>query len=99
MRRILVGLLGALLLAGSSLIATDARAITKEEVMTLAKLGIPEADIIKAIEKDRTVFDLKIQDILELKKAGVPDGAIKLMLDSKNRYGGGSATAAAPAAC
>lgn len=71
-------------------------AITKEEVMTLAKLQIPEADIIKAIEKDQTVFDLKIQDILELKKAGVSDNVIKLMLDSKNRWGKGAAPAAEP---
>jgi tetratricopeptide (TPR) repeat protein len=66
--------------------------------MTLAKLQIPEPDIIKAIEKDQTVFDLKIQDILELKKAGVPDGVIKLMLDSKNRWGKGGAPVAAPGA-
>ena len=78
----------------------DARAITKEEVMTLAKLGIPEPEIIKALEKDQTVFDLKIQDILELKKAGVPDGVIKFMLTTKERFGkaaqpGGAAPAPA----
>ncbi|MBM4394800.1 MAG: hypothetical protein FJ087_03810 [Deltaproteobacteria bacterium] len=80
-------LLGTLAVAVAMLAAGDARAITKEEVMTLAKLGIPEPEIIKAIEKDQTAFDLKIQDILELKKAGVPDGVIKWMLESKNKYG------------
>jgi tetratricopeptide (TPR) repeat protein len=62
-------------------------AITKEEVITLAKLGIPEAEIIRAIEKDRTVFDLRIQDILELRKAGVPEGVVKFMLGTPERYG------------
>ncbi|NOZ02955.1 MAG: tetratricopeptide repeat protein [Deltaproteobacteria bacterium] len=62
-------------------------AITKEEVMTLTKLGIPEAEVVKAIDKDRTVFNLKIQDILELKKAGVPDKVIKYMLATPQKYG------------
>lgn len=64
--------------------------ITKEEVITLAKLGIGPDEIIKAIEKDKTVFDLKIQDILELKKAGVPDDVIKFMLKTKEKFGGPS---------
>ena len=67
-------------------------AITKEEVMTLAKLGIPEPEIRKAISKDRTVFDLKIQDILELKKAGVPDTVIKYMLATPQKFGKGGGT-------
>jgi len=72
-------------------------AITKEEVMTLAKLGIPEPEIRKAIEKDRTVFDLKIQDILELKKAGVPDTVIKYMLATPQKFGGAPGEAPAEA--
>lgn len=70
-----------------------AHAITKEEVITLARLGIPEEEIIKAIEKDRTVFQLKIQDILELKRAGVPDGVIKFMLTTPQRFGGAEGAA------
>ena len=84
-------LLGRLVSAGALLtvlvVSAYAHAITKEEVITLAKLGIPEAEIIKSIEKDRTVFDLKIQDILALKKAGVPDKVVKFMLSSKERWG------------
>lgn len=75
-------------------IGFNAGAITQNEVMTLVKLGIPEKDIISSIEKDRTVFDLKIQDILELKKAGVPDGVIKFMLSTAERFG--SSIAAQP---
>ncbi len=92
-------LLSALAVAGIAFAAARADAITKEEVMTLARLGIPEAEILKAIEKDRTVFTLKIQDILELKKAGVPDAVIKFMLSTPERFGGGGAApTAAPAA-
>lgn len=79
----------AMMAVGITLWAFRADAITQEEVMTLARLGIPESEIIKAIEKDRTVFHLKIQDILELKKAGVPDGVIKFMLSTPERFGGG----------
>lgn len=79
-RTLMQALLATLIVAGLAVSAPPALAITKEEVVTLVKLGIPEADIIKSIDKDKTVFDLKIQDILELKKAGVPDGVIKYML-------------------
>jgi tetratricopeptide (TPR) repeat protein len=71
------------LLAGSG----DALAITKEEIITLAQLGISPAEIIKAIEKDRTVFSLEINDILELKNAGVPEEVIRFMLASPQRFG------------
>ena len=105
-----LGSVAAVFVAVATLWSAGALAITKEEVVTLAKLGIPEPDIIKAIEKDRTVFELKIQDILELKKNGVPDGVIKFMLASQQKFGksgtapavssgggGGGGTTVAPA--
>jgi tetratricopeptide (TPR) repeat protein len=79
-RTLRFALVAVVAFAGITAITPAALAITKEEVMTLVKLGIPEGDIIKAIDKDKTVFDLKIQDILELKKALVPDAVIKYML-------------------
>ncbi len=79
-RTLTQALLAALIVAGLAVSAPPALAISRDEVVTLVKLGIPEAEIIKSIDKDHTVFDLKIQDILELKKAGVPDGVIKYML-------------------
>jgi len=94
-RQLLNVFVGVMVVCGSLLQAGTASAITKEEVMTLARLGIPEADIIKAIEKDRTVFELKIQDILELKKAGVPEGAIRFMLATPQKYGKGASAASA----
>lgn len=81
--------LSAVLVVLMALASSMAYAITKEEVMTLARLGISDEEIIKAIEKDRTVFNLKIQDILELKNAGVSEAVIKFMLSTPKRFGGG----------
>ena len=39
-------------------VSPAAEAITQEEVITLTKLGIAPNEIIKAIEKDKTIFDL-----------------------------------------
>ena len=83
------------------LVAVQANAITKEEIITLAQLGISESEITAAIEKDRTVFQLRIQDILALKKAGVSEGVIRFMLATPERYGTpeeGGGTAEAPVA-
>ena len=77
------------------LIPTVGSAITKEQVITLAGLGISEQEIIAAIDKDRTVFTLQVTDILALKQASVPEGVIKHMLQSAQLYGGGAAAAGA----
>jgi len=80
--------IAALLAVGVCLAASHpAFAITKEEIITLAQLGISADEIIKAIEKDRTIFKLEINDILELKNAGVPEAAIRFMLATPQRYG------------
>lgn len=84
-RKWLVASVGAGLLA--SAVAPAVYAISKEEVMTLAKLNISEDEIIKAIDKDKTVFDLSVGEILELKKANVPDKVIKHMLQTPKLYG------------
>ena len=82
---------------GSLLIAAPAHAVTMEEVITLTKLGIAPDEVIKAIEKDRTVFNLSVTDILTLKKASVADQVLKFMLATPQKYGGASgAPSAAP---
>ncbi|MGM0577583.1 MAG: tetratricopeptide repeat protein [Myxococcota bacterium] len=81
-------LLSALALGAVLLVATpDARAISQEEVITLTKLGIAPEEIIQAIEKDRSVFDLSVQDILSLKKADVDEKVIQFMLATPKKYG------------
>jgi tetratricopeptide (TPR) repeat protein len=77
---------------------SDALAITKEKIITLTEYEIPKEKIIQAIMKDRTVFDLSVQDILDLRKGGVHPDVIKLMLESKQKFGGSSTSKAAPAA-
>ncbi len=80
-------LLLAAIVPGVVLISGSASAITKEEVVTLAvQLMVPEADIIAAIQKDRSVFNLVISDILELRKSGVPDGVIKFMMSTPELF-------------
>ena len=79
--------------------AQPATAITQEEVITLSKLGIAPEEIIKAIEKDRTVFDLSVADILALKKASIDEGVLKFMLQTAKRFAsdqGGSGASSAP---
>ncbi len=74
------------------LVPSVALAITQQQVIDLAKLGIAEDEIIKAIEKDRTVFNLSVTDILALKKAAVPDKVIKFMLATPKAFGDGTTT-------
>ncbi len=71
------------------LVGTAPRAwgITKDEVMTLVSLKVPAAQIIKTIKKDRSVFHLTIQDILKLKRKGVPESVLRFMLSTPQRYG------------
>jgi len=85
-RRIILVALAAFLL-GATVGGRDALAISKEEIITLSNLGISADEIIKAIEKDRTIFSLEINDILELKNAGVPEAVIRFMLATPQRYG------------
>jgi tetratricopeptide (TPR) repeat protein len=72
-----------------TLVSSNLYAITKEEVISLVKFGISDVEIIKAIEKDRTVFNLQIQDVLQLKREGVPDSVIKYMLQTPQLFGKG----------
>jgi TolA-binding protein len=64
-----------------------AQAITKGEIVTLTKLGINKAEIIKAIKKDRTIFKLPVLEILKLKKSGVHQDVIKFMLETPQKFG------------
>lgn len=81
----MTALVGSCVIASSS---SPAFAVTKEEIMTLAKLGISADEIIKAIDKDRTVFDLSVAEILDLKKANVPEAVIKYMLETPKKFAG-----------
>ena len=68
--------------------SVTAHAITAQEIITLAQLGFSDQEIIKAIEKDRTVFRLEVNDIQELKNAGVPEEVIKFMTQTPDLFAG-----------
>jgi tetratricopeptide (TPR) repeat protein len=87
MRKRIAVLWLAVMFCGIFAAQNDASAVTKEEIITLAQLGISPDEIVKAIEKDRTIFNLEINDILELKNAGVPEEVIRFMLQTPQRYG------------
>ena len=100
LRRLLTAAVAVVVVATTA----PAQAVTTEEVITLTKLGISPTEVIKAIEKDRTIFKLSVTDILTLKKAGVDEQVLKFMLTTQKRYGappaagGGVATHAGTAA-
>ncbi|MEC8022508.1 MAG: hypothetical protein VX223_01150 [Myxococcota bacterium] len=81
-----------LIFAGSVLCAAPAWSITKMEIMTLAKVGVSADEMIKAIERDKTVFNLAVTEILELKQASVPEKVIKFMLKTPQLFGGDTDT-------
>ena len=64
MKQLIVGLVAIAILGA----APNAEAVTVKEIITLAKVGVSPAEMIKAIERDRTVFRLTIQEILDSKK-------------------------------
>ena len=83
--------LAAVALAALLLLPAIASALTVDEVITLVKLEIPDAQIIRKIEKDQSVFKLRPPEILRLKKQGVSDTLIRYMLGTASRKAGGQA--------
>jgi len=92
----LAGLAIAAVMAAAVVAPNVAEAITVDEVVTLVRLGIPPAQIIKKIEKDGTVYNLKAAQILKLKKAQVPDVLIRHMLQTASKAKSGGGAVAAP---
>lgn len=83
-KHLLVALAGVTALLAMSPLA---EAVTKEEIMTLSKLKIGDEEIIAAIDRDRTIFNLSVAEILELKKAAVSEKVIKYMLQTPKKFG------------
>ena len=59
--------------------AAQAFAISLEEIETLVRLEFSDEQIIKRVQKDGVVYNLKVSDILALKKKGVSEKVIKAM--------------------
>ncbi len=56
--------------------------ITNADVISMTRSGIGEQTIILAIQQGSTAFDTSPQALIELKKAGVTDGVLNLMLSA-----------------
>jgi tetratricopeptide (TPR) repeat protein len=89
MRILLSGLIALSVIFAAT--TASAEEITIEQVTTLAKVGLPPADIIKTIERNRQVFELSVRDLMKLKKAGVPENVIRYMLKTPQLFGKGKA--------
>ncbi len=66
-----------------AVIAQESRQpITNADVLSMTKSGLGEQTIILAIQQGPTAFDTSPQALVELKKAGVTDGVLNLMLSA-----------------
>ena len=74
--------------------AAAAAASPVDTVIELVKGGTPEALIVKTLQRQNKPADLSPADMLKLKKAGVSDNIIGVMMDPSS---GGAPAAAAPA--
>jgi len=65
-------------------------ALTVADIIKMVEYEIPDEQIVKKIEKERSVFKLSAQEIIELKKKGVSDKVIRFMLETPQRFGKGT---------
>ena len=66
-----------------AVIAQESRQpITNADVLSMTKSGLGEQTIVLAIQQGPTAFDTSPQALVELKKAGVTDGVLNLMLSA-----------------
>jgi hypothetical protein len=75
--------LGMLLQAQNS---PPRRPLTIEDVIRQVKSGISEEIIVTNIKKSGKSFDLSTEEILELKRSGVSEAVIKIMVDPSQPY-------------
>ena len=84
--------------AGAAKPAAAAAASPVDTVIELVKGGTPEALIVKTLQRQNKPADLSPADMLKLKKAGVSDNVIGVMMDPASSNASGAAPAvAAPA--
>ncbi len=82
-------LLAYVLLAFASfaVIAQDSQPpITNADVVSMTKSGLGEQTIVLAIQQGPTAFDTSPQALIELKKGGVTDGVLNLMLSASRAH-------------
>ncbi len=70
-------------------LAASAWALSKDDVINMKNVGVPDSIIISTIESSDAVFQLSAEDIIELKKAGISDAVIEAMQATSGDIGGG----------
>lgn len=65
---------------------TSSAALSLEDVIKLTKAGLSEEIIVAKVKKAGRAFDLTADEILELKRAGVTDAVIKVLVDPAQPY-------------
>jgi hypothetical protein len=94
---ITLGFLILALLAGTSVLAQNSKALTNQDVISMVKSLLPESVILSAIKTNDTEFDVSATGLIALKKAGVSAKVMEAMLDAANNKKNG-VSAAPPAA-
>ncbi len=62
-------------------------AVTVEDLVALSKAGLADSVLVAVIDADRTVFHLSPEQVIELKKEGIPERVIVKMLGSAREFG------------
>jgi hypothetical protein len=82
----LVLLLAPVLPRSAAQSAPSTAPLSVEDIVKLSKEGISEDVLIAKIKKNAKPFDLSPDELVELKKLGVTDSVIKLLLDPTQPY-------------
>lgn len=77
---------------GTDLPAPQKKALTVEDVVSMVKAGISDELVASRIRAENRAFDLSPEQIIRLKKEGVTDAIIKLMIEPKAEEKGGLAS-------
>jgi hypothetical protein len=59
--------------------------LTQSDVISMVKAGVTEEDIMRRIDATQTIFRLSSDDVILLRKEGVPDRVVNYMLDTYTR--------------
>lgn len=74
----------------------QAETLSNNDVISMTKAGLSRDLIARKIKDSRGIYDTTAQALIELKKAGVADEVIALMMDSNNKISSGATINAEP---
>ncbi|HUJ10564.1 MAG TPA: hypothetical protein VL171_11115 [Verrucomicrobiae bacterium] len=85
MKRNLIVVLLGLLLVGCATTPPPPPPLTQSDIISMVKAGATDEYIMRRIDASRTVFRLSSDDVMFLRKQGVPDRIVNYMLDTYTR--------------